>query len=269
MTRLLLGAALLLIASYAQADTLRLAVTTSFHNSGLSDVLLPAIKADTGLDVRLLIFGTGQALRLGKAGDVDALIVHARTAEEAFIAEGAGTHRTEIMYNDFVILGPSSDPAGIAKAFTAQAAFARIRQAKTPFISRGDESGTHQKEKEIWQSLASEPDDFGPWYLSVGASMGSSLNTAAALNAYILTDRASWLNFGNPGELTVLFDGDPVLFNQYSFLPVNPDRHPHVKRQAVQQLEAWFVSDRAQTLIDGYQINGQPVFTFNAKDTEP
>lgn len=243
-------------------DMVRLAVTTSFHNSGLADRLLPAIKQDLGLDVQLLVVGTGQALRLGRAGDVDALLVHSRAAEEAFVADGYGTHRTEVMYNDFVVLGPRNDPANVRSASDARDAFSRLEATMAPFVSRGDDSGTHRKELSLWErSVAVQNAD---WYKEVGAGMGAALNIAAGLDAYVLADRASWLNFSNKGSLRLLFSGDPELFNQYSFLPVNPDRHSHVRADLVQKLEAWLVSDSAQALIDGYQLQGQALFVFNA-----
>ncbi|MEM9584175.1 MAG: substrate-binding domain-containing protein [Pseudomonadota bacterium] len=253
----------------AEVQALRVAVTTSFHNSGLSDVLLPEIKADIGLDVQLLVVGTGQALRLGEAGDVDAILVHSRAAEEAFVADGFGTHRREIMYNDFVMIGPMEDPAGVASSKTAVDAFQRIAATQSPFVSRGDESGTHKKERSLWVSAELDPAAFGAWYKAVGSGMGASLNTASGLNAYIMADRASWLNFGNKGALAVLFAGDPVLFNQYAYLPVNPERHPHVNAEAVARLEVWLTSPRAKALIDGYTINDEALFVFNAELSEP
>lgn len=250
---------LVLTALPARAEVLRMAVTTSFHNSGLADVLLPEIAADTGIEVQLLVVGTGQALRLGRAGDVDALLVHARAAEEEFVANGHGPRRTEIMFNDFVLIGPSSDPAGIATATTAQDALTLIARAGADFVSRGDDSGTHKKELSLW---ATPPE--GRWYKPVGAGMGAALNTASGLGAYVLADRASWLNFGNRGDLALLYAGDPALFNQYAFLPVSDARHSHVKASAAQRLEAWLTSPRAAQLINGYRLGGEQLFTFNA-----
>ncbi len=247
-------------ATTSAAETLRLAVTTSFENSGLADMLLPAFKADTGITVQLLVVGTGQALRLGQAGDVDAVLVHAKTAEEAFVAAGHATHRREVMYNDFVLIGPATDPANIRSAPSATDAMTRIAQTQAPFVSRGDDSGTHKAELALWP----EP-PAGDWYLESGSGMGAALNTAAGLNAYILSDRASWLTFGNPGTLALLFEGDPVLHNQYSLLPINPDRHPHVRADLVTTLEAWLTSPSAAALIDGYTLNGAQLFTFNAR----
>lgn len=256
-----------MIAGSAQAaDTMRLAVTTSFHNSGLSDVLLPEIKADLDLDVQLLVVGTGQALRLGRAGDVDAILVHSRAAEEAFVAEGFGTHRREIMYNDFVLIGPDDDPAGIATATTAADALAAISRAQARFVSRGDDSGTHKKEVSLWSSAGDLPE--GSWYNEVGAGMGAALNTAAGLGAYVLSDRASWLNFGNKDGMALLYAGDPVLFNQYAYLPVSSKIHSHVTADLAEKLEDWLTSSRAQELIDTYTIDGETLFVFNAMPSE-
>ncbi|MBT0958707.1 substrate-binding domain-containing protein [Alphaproteobacteria bacterium KMM 3653] len=248
----------------AQAEEIKLAVTTSFHNSGLSDVLLPQILADTGLEVQLLVVGTGQAIRLGEAGDVDAILVHSRSAEDAFVAAGFGTHRREIMYNDFVLIGPKADAGAVAGAQNAAEALTRIAEAEAVFVSRGDDSGTHKKELALWAAAGKGPESFGAWYRAVGAGMGAALNTAAGMDAYILADRASWLNFANKGNLTLLFAGDPVLFNQYAYLPVNPELHPHVKAEAAEALEAWLTSDTAAGLINGYRIGGETLFTFNA-----
>lgn len=262
-----LGLAILAIfaTGIAHADTLRMAVTTSFHNSGLAEVLLPEIKDDLDLEVQLLVVGTGQALKLGQAGDVDAILVHSRASEEAFVADGYGTHRREIMYNDFVLIGPAADPAGIQGAAEVTDALSAIAAGEASFVSRGDDSGTHKKEVSLWTGAGLDPDSFGPWYRAVGSGMGAALNTASGLDAYIMSDRASWLNFGNKGDLALLFAGDPVLFNQYAFLPVDPARHPHVKAELVNKLEGWLTSPRAAALIDGYMIDGETLFVFNAK----
>lgn len=257
--------AMMVWAQVAGADAMRVAVTTSFENSGLADVLLPAIKADLDLDVQLLVVGTGQALRLGVAGDVDAVLVHSKAAEEAFLAAGHGTHRREIMYNDFVLIGPASDPAGVANATTAVDAMRRIAGAKPAFVSRGDDSGTHKAELRIWVNAGLDADAFGRWYRPVGAGMGAALNTASAMGAYVLADRASWLNFGNKGGLELLFSGDPVLFNQYAFVPVDPRKNAAVRHDLAKVLEAWLTSPRAAELINGYMIDGQTLFVFNAK----
>lgn len=255
---------MMFVSASVQAEPLKLAVTTSFNNSGLSDVLLPVIAQDTGLDVQLLIVGTGQALRLGQAGDVDAILVHSKAAEEAFVDEGFGTHRREIMYNDFVLIGPNDDPAEIAKADTAAAALVQIAEREQGFVSRGDDSGTHKKELSLWRAAGLDPETFGAWYKPVGAGMGASLNTAAGLGAYIMSDRASWLNFSNKGPLSILFSGDSVLFNQYAFIPVNAEKHPHVNALGAEKLETWLTSQTAKDLINAYTVDGETLFTFNA-----
>jgi tungstate transport system substrate-binding protein len=246
----------------AAAETVRLAVTTSFDNSGLADILLPEIAADTGIEVEMLVVGTGQALRLGEAGDVDAVLVHARAAEEAFVAAGHGTHRREIMYNDFVLVGPADDPAGLGEAGSAADALARVAEARAPFVSRGDDSGTHKAEMALWDAAGVAPEP--PWYRATGSGMGAALNTAVGMGAYILSDRASWLNFGNAEGMAIAFEGDPMLFNQYAFLPVDPEPHPHVAHDAVMRLEAWLTGARGQALIDGYCVAGERLFTGNA-----
>lgn len=258
--------AVLCMTSAANAeDTMKMAVTTSFHNSGLSEVLLPEIRKDLDLEVQLLVVGTGQAIKLGEAGDVDAVLVHSRPAEEAFVEAGFGTHRREIMYNDFVFIGPKEDPADISSSESASDAMNRIAEAEADFISRGDDSGTNKKELSLWSDAGLEVSEFGDWYKAVGAGMGAALNTAAGVPAYIMSDRASWLNFGNKGDLSLLYAGDPVLFNQYAYLPVNPEKHPHVKAELALKLEDWLTSPRAKELIDGYKIGGETLFVFNAE----
>jgi len=250
----------------AQAEKIRLAVTTSFDNSGLAAVLLPRIREDIGLEVQLIVVGTGQALRLGAAGDVDAILVHSRAAEQAFVATGHGLYRRQIMSNDFVLIGPKGDPAGISGAKTAAQALGIIAASRQAFVSRGDDSGTHKMELALWDVAGIDVSGLkAGWYRAAGASMGGTLNTASGMNAYVMSDRASWLNFGNKGDLALLFAGDPLLFNQYTFIPVDPREHPHVKRSEARALEDWLVSDTARGLIDGYRINGERLFTFNAK----
>jgi tungstate transport system substrate-binding protein len=256
------GIAAALWTTAAAADTMKMSVTTSFANSGLAEVLLPEIEKDTGITVELLVVGTGQALELGANGDVDAVLVHAKSAEEKWLAEGNGTHRREIMYNDFIVVGPSADPAGTKAADSAAAAFTDIANAQAPFVSRGDDSGTHKAEQKIWKAAGIEP--AGEWYKSVGQGMGAALNTAAGLDAYIFADRATWLSFENKGDLALLYEGDPALFNQYAYLPVNPAKYPSVNAVAAEKLEDWLTSDKARGLIEGYQIAGQQLFHFNA-----
>jgi tungstate transport system substrate-binding protein len=264
MIRLLWAVIALVWAQIAAADTMRLAVTTSFENSGLADVLLPAIKEDLDLDVQLLVVGTGQALRLGQSGDVDAILVHSKTAEIDFVTQGHGSHRREIMYNDFVVIGPVADAASISGASGAEDAFARIAVAQVPFVSRGDNSGTHKAELAIWQRAGIDTNATLEWYQSVGAGMGAAFNTAAGLNAYVLSDRASWLNFGNKDGLALLYSGDPALFNQYAFIAVNPSKNAHVRNDLAILLETWLTSTRAADLINAYTINDETLFVFNA-----
>ncbi|MDA8870063.1 substrate-binding domain-containing protein [Rhizobiaceae bacterium] len=262
MIRLLTAALLTLLSAHASASEMRLAVTTSFHNSGLADVLLPAIRRDLGLDVQLLVVGSGQALRLARAGDVDAVLAHARAAEEALVRDGHATHRRPIMANHFVLVGPVADPAGLKQASDAKDAFRWIAQARAPFVSRGDDSGTHRKEMALWADASVVPE--GAWYRSVGSGMGAALNTAAAMDATILSDRATWLTFKNPRGLAILFEGDPALLNQYAYLPVNPALHPHVKAAEAQALEDWLAGPRGQSAIGAYRLEGVPLFTPNA-----
>ena len=267
MTRSLFAGVVILVLSSTNSlsESIKLAVTTSFHNSGLSDVLLPAIKRDINLDVKLLVVGTGQALRLGRAGDVDAILVHSRKAEDTFIKQGFGFHRREIMYNDFVFIGPDEDPAKISKAISAVSALRNIAEAKVPFVSRGDDSGTHKMELSLWRKAELDVHSFGAWYRAVGAGMGAALNTASGMNAYIMSDRGSWLKFGNKGNLSLLYSGDNILFNQYAFLPINSELHKHVKADLVTKLENWFTGDHAKSLINNYKVNGEKLFVFNAR----
>lgn len=248
------------------ANEMKLAVTTSFHNSGLADLLLPEIKKDLDLTVHLLVVGTGQALNLAQRGDVDAVLVHSKKAEQAFVKKGFSPYRREIMHNDFVIVGPITDPKAIGRTGNIGEALKRIKSSGLPFISRGDDSGTHRKEISLWKRSGLEPAAFSDqWYKSVGAGMGAALNTASAMNAYILTDRGSWLNFKNKKDLVLLYWGDEILHNQYSYLPVSSKKHPHVNAKETKALEGWLTSAKGQKMIADFEINGQPLFTPNAK----
>jgi tungstate transport system substrate-binding protein len=250
----------------AQTASLRLAVTTSFHNSGLSDVLLPRLLEDEGITVELLVVGTGQALRLGEAGDVDAVLVHAKQLEAQFVEAGFGPYRREIMYNDFVVIGPQTDPAKIEGVERVSEALGAIAQAQSRFISRGDNSGTHNRELALWAQAGLEPSEFSAsWYLRIGAGMGAALNIASELGAYVVSDRASWLNFGRKDRLGILFEGDMSLFNQYSYLPVSQVRHPTVNYHTARRVENWLVSKEIQEFIGMYQIEGQQLFVPNAR----
>ena len=258
-------AMLQLVGLKVYAAEMRMAVTTSFHNSGLSDRLLPQIKVDLGLDVRLIVVGTGQALKLGRAGDVDAILVHSKAAEEQFVAKGYGNHRREIMYNDFVLIGPSEDPAKIASVTNVGEALRKIANVGATFVSRGDDSGTHRKEQALWNASGLEADALDPaWYRAVGSGMGATLNVASGMSAYVMSDRASWLKFKNKGDLKLLYAGDPSLFNQYAYLPVGTTRHPHVKAEQAVALEAWLAGERGQSLIGSYMIDDEHLFTPNA-----
>jgi tungstate transport system substrate-binding protein len=250
----------------ARAEEMKMAVTTSFQNSGLADILLPEIKKDLGLDVRLVVVGTGQALRLGRSGDVDAVLVHARTAEEQFVADGFAPYRRDIMYNDFVLIGPSSDPAKVRDVKTAAEALEAIRKSKSFFASRGDNSGTHKKEISLWQTAGYDTTDFDAlWYRAAGAGMGATLNLANGMDAYALADRASWLNFKNKGRLEILHEGDDALFNQYGFLPISKAKHGHVKEKSARMLESWLVSNAGKKHIREYKLAGKQLFTPNPK----
>ena len=273
LSRALLATMLLAAASApapVYGETMRWAVTTTFRNSGLAAVLLPAAEADLGFRIEMLVVGSGQAVGLGRAGDVDAIMVHSRPLEEAMLAEGYATHRRPIMYNDFVLVGPADDPADIRNAASAADAFGAIARARAPFVSRGDDSGTNQRELELWAAAGVAPSErVVAWYKAVGAGMGTALNIASGLDAYVLSDRASWLTFRNQGDLEILFAGDPALFNQYSYLPINPARHAHIQYEKARALEAWLTSARARSLIDSYRLNGEALFTFNAQAMAP
>lgn len=249
---------LLCMAGIAQAETIRLASTTSTQNSGLLDWLLPQFEAETGIRVEVIAVGTGQALRIARNGDADVLLVHHRPSEDAFVAEGWGVGRRDVMYNDFVLVGPSADPAGIGGMDKAAGALAAIAAREAVFVSRGDDSGTHLRERELWAAAGIAP--AGGWYRETGAGMGTTLNIAVAMDAYVLTDRGTWITFGNKGDLEMLVSGDPALFNPYGVILVNPERHPHVKAAAGQALIDWLVSAHGQRLIGAFQIEGRQAF---------
>ncbi len=257
----------LLLSRISQAEErfIILQSTTSTQNSGLFDAILPRFRARTGIEVRVVAVGTGQALKNARNGDGDVLLVHARPDEEAFVAAGWGVKRYNVMYNDFVIVGPANDPAGIAGLRQAGTALRRIAQTQAAFISRGDESGTHKKERALWKIAAVDPlEASGRWYREAGTGMGATLNTTVGMRAYTLTDRGTWLSFRNKADYTVLVEGDPQLFNQYGVILVNPARHPHVKADLGQQFIDWLVGPEGQSLVAGYTIAGQPLFFPNA-----
>ena len=241
--------------------------TTSTQNSGLFDHILPAFSERTGIEVRVVAVGTGQAIKNARNGDGDVLLVHARAAEEAFVADGFGVERHDLMYNDFVIVGPAGDPAGIAGESDVTAALAKIAESKTPFASRGDDSGTNKKELGLWQETGTDPSTAsGTWYRETGSGMGATLNTANAMAAYTLTDRGTWIAFKNKGDLKVLVEGDVRLFNQYGVILVNPQAHPHVKATQGQRFIDWLLSSSGQNAIAGYTLDDQQLFFPNAKN---
>jgi len=244
-----------------------LASTTSTQNSGLYDQILPLFTKDTGIDVRVVAVGTGQALRIARNGDADALMVHHRPSEDTFVAEGYGIERRDIMYNDFILAGPADDPADIATASSVTEAIRRIARSGALFASRGDDSGTHKKEQEIWRAAGLAPT--GNWYLETGSGMGATLNLAAAKSAYTLTDRGTWITFGNKGPLRRLFGGDWAMFNPYGFIIVNPERFPHAKSDLARTLSDWLVSERGQAAIAGFEIDGFQAFCPNAQGADP
>ena len=254
----------------AEPRFITLASTTSTENSGLLAHLLPRFLAATGIEVRVVAVGTGQALRIARNGDADVLLVHHRPSEEAFVAEGHGVARHEVMINDYVIGGPRADPAGIADNSSAVAAFAQIAAAQAPFVSRGDDSGTHKKELALWAAAGIDPASAsGTWYREVGAGMGATLNIAAAMPAYLLSDRSTWVSFRNKGHLMLLVEGDPPLFNPYGVILVNPDRHPHVKAAEGQAFIDWMLSDEGQSAIASFRVDGQQLFFPRARHTDP
>ena len=241
-----------------------LASTTSTENSGLLDWLLPQFTRETGIQVRVIAVGTGQAMRLGRNGDADLLMTHARAQEEQFVAEGWGLARRELMYNDFVIAGPKDDFARASGADGAAEALRRIAMAGGTFTSRGDDSGTHAKELTLWAAAGVMPDRTAGWYRELGSGMGATLNAAAAMGAYLLVDRATWLSFGNRRGLQVLVEGDPALFNQYSVIVVDPLRHPHVRSEAANILAEWLLGPTGQKVISAFRLSGRQVFFPNA-----
>ena len=250
----------------AQEQTIIVASTTSTQDSGLFNYLLPIAREKTGVEVKVLAQGTGQALDTARRGDADVVFVHARSAEEKFLAEGFGVKRYPVMYNDFVVIGPKDDPAGI-KGRDVVAALQAIKTKGAPFISRGDRSGTHIAELALWKDAGIDiTKDRGPWYKEIGQGMGAALNTASASNGYVLSDRGTWLAFKNRGDLAILVEGDKRLFNQYGVMLVNPAKHPTVKKEAGQRFVDWLVSPEGQNAIAGFKVEGQQLFYPNAND---
>jgi tungstate transport system substrate-binding protein len=272
MIRRLFVVAMLALAlpSAAQERFITVASTTSTEQSGLFRHILPIFTQETGIAVRVVALGTGQALDVGRRGDADVVFVHDRAAEERFVREGFSTERRHVMFNDFVIAGPAADPARVSGLRDTNEALRRIAEARAPFISRGDRSGTHAAELRLWQLAGVDPvAGRGQWYREVGQGMGPALNTAAAQNAYVLTDRGTWLSFRNRQELRILVEGDARLFNQYGVMLVNPRRHPHVKAADGERFVAWILSPAGQAAIASYKIEGEQLFFPNATQPEP
>jgi tungstate transport system substrate-binding protein len=267
--RHLVAVALVLLATLlptsAQERSIVVASTTSTEDSGLFGYLLPIFKAQTGIDVKVVAQGTGQALDTARRGDADVVFVHAKPEEEKFVAEGFGVKRFDVMYNDFILVGPKNDPAGVNGGRDIVAALNAIAAKAAPFVSRGDRSGTHQAELALWRDAGIDiAARKGPWYRDVGQGMGAALNTAAAMGAYVLSDRGTWLAFRNRAELVVAVEGDRRLFNQYGIILVNPAKSPHVKKELGQQFIDWVLSPKGQQAIAGYKIAGQQLFFPNA-----
>jgi len=250
----------------AQQRYITVASTTSTEQSGLFKHLLPIFEKKTGIQVRVVALGTGQALDMGRRGDADVVFVHAKPLEEKFLAEGFGVKRSDVMYNDFVLIGPKSDPAKVAGTKDVVAAFRKVKAAQVPFVSRGDRSGTHFAELEIWKMAGIDiAKDKGSWYRDTGQGMGPALNTAAGMNAYILADRGTWLSFKNRGELAIVVEGDRRLFNQYGIMLVNPQKYPSVKKDLGQAFIDWVLAPEGQNAIASYRIGGEQLFFPNAE----
>jgi len=262
-----LCAAALVTPALAQEKSIVVASTTSTQDSGLFDYLLPIVKQKLGITVKVVAQGTGQALDTGRRGDADVVFVHAKSAEEKFLAEGQGVKRFPVMYNDFILIGPKSDPAGIKGTKDVGKALATIKDKQASFISRGDKSGTHIAELALWNASGIDIEkDKGTWYKSIGQGMGAALNTAQAGDGYVLSDRGTWIHFKNKAGLTILVEGDKRMFNQYGVMLVNPDKHPTVKKELGQQFIDWLVSPEGQKAIANYKIDGEQLFYPNAGD---
>lgn len=240
-----------------------LASTTSTENSGLFDAIIPQFTDKTGIEVRVVAVGTGQAFEIARRGDADSLLVHDTAGEEKFVEEGYGTERANVMYNDFVLIGPGGDPAGIADAETVAEAMQLIAESGAPFASRGDDSGTNRAELRLWDAADVEAE--GDWYRELGSGMGPTLNTAAGMDAYVMSDRATWVAFDNPQNLELLFEGDDALFNQYGSILIDAERHPHLKHDQAEQWHEWLLSDAGQQAIGEFEVKGQQLFFPNAE----
>ncbi len=265
---LAVGAAHAATTARAQDKSIVVASTTSTQDSGLFGYILPLFKAKTGIDVKIISQGTGQAIDTGRRGDADVVFVHAKSQEEKFVADGFGVKRFDVMYNDFVLIGPKTAPAGI-KGQDIVAALKAIFAAGSPFVSRGDKSGTHAVELDLWKAAGLDPAAAKPaWYREIGQGMGAALNTAGAMGAYVLADRGTWISFKNKGDLAIAVEGDKRLFNQYGIILVNPAKHPSVKKELGQSFIDWVLSADGQSAIRSYKIEGQQLFFPNAESAE-
>ena len=261
-----LAGSLFAATSATAEESIILQSTTSTANSGLYDYVLPVFKEKTGIQVNVVAVGTGQAIKNAQNGDGDVLLVHAKPAEEQFVAEGYGVERFDVMYNDFIIVGPEADPAGISGTKDAAAALNKIAESGAAFASRGDNSGTHKKEVSLWKAAGVDPAAAsGAWYRETGSGMGATLNAAVGMDAYALTDRGTWISFKNKGSFRILVEGDDALFNQYGVILVNPEKHPHVKATEGQAFIDWILGDEGQSAIASYKLDGQQLFFPNAK----
>ncbi len=265
--RTTLAALASLVATISLAGEGRILVqsTTSTQNSGFYDYILPIFEAETGLNVDVVAVGTGQAIRNAMNGDGDVLLVHAKPAEEEFVAEGYGVERFDLMYNDFVLIGPPEDPDGVGQADSLTAALTALLQGKAPFVSRGDDSGTNKKELALWATLGTTPTIDNGWYREIGAGMGATIRTTLEMRGYTLTDRATWIAYGDKQDYKILFQGVPALFNQYGITEVNPARFPHVNAKGAEVFINWLLSEKGQKLIAAYRLDGQQLFFPNAK----
>ncbi len=250
-----------------EQNIIRLATTTSTQNSGLLQSILPVFEKQTGYRVHVIAVGTGKALQMGRNGDVDLLMVHAPAAEKKFVKDGYGTKRFSLMYNDFILVSPKDDPAGVSQAHSIAEAMSRIARNKPLFISRGDDSGTHKKERALWQPFIEQGLQLNnsPWYREAGQGMGKVLQMADELNAYTLTDRGTWLSYQNRLHLKIVFSGDPLLFNPYSIILINPERYPDLNHKGARALTRWLISPESQKLIGDYTVKGTRLFTPSAK----
>jgi tungstate transport system substrate-binding protein len=262
---LCVGAAVAYAPAIAEDRSIVVASTTSTQDSGLFGYLLPVFKAKTGIEVKVIAQGTGQALDTARRGDADVVFVHAKSQEEKFLAEGFGVKRFDVMYNDFVLIGPRGDPAGV-KGNDIETALKTIQAKGVPFVSRGDRSGTHAAELALWKQAAIDiAPGKGPWYREIGQGMGAALNAASGMNGYVLSDRGTWISFKNRGDLQIVVEGDKRLFNQYGVMLVNPEKYPSVKKELGQAFVDWLISPEGQAAIAGYKIDGEQLFFPDAE----